>query len=126
MTDELNKIIAKAEDFYEDAVYLFQGERFGGAVNRSYYAMFTIIQGLLLTENVFSKTHQGTMIKFHELFVKSKKLPVELGKMLNEAFEKRQFGDYDIDAHLSGDDAKKVIADARTFIQQIKTYLFSK
>ena len=71
MSGELSKIIAKAEDFYEDAVYLFKGERYGAVVNRSYYAMFTIIQGLLLSRNVFSKTHQGTMVKFHELFKKS-------------------------------------------------------
>ncbi len=66
MREEISKIIAKAEDFYDDAVYLFKGDRYGAVVNRSYYAMFTLIQGLLISENVFSKTHQGTMGKFHE------------------------------------------------------------
>lgn len=123
MREEISKVIAKAEDFYEDAVYLFKGERYGAAVNRSYYSMFTIIQGLLLGENVFSKTHQGTMVKFHELFIKTGKLPIELGKMLNETFEKRQFGDYDIDAHISYEDAKKVLTNTELFIEKIKSYL---
>lgn len=85
--------------------------------------MFTLTQGLLLSENIFSKTHQGTMVKFHELFIKAGKLPLEIGKMLNEAFEKRQFGDYDIDAHISYEDAKKVLEDAEAFISSIKGYL---
>lgn len=123
MSEEIDKIIAKAEDFYDDAVYLFKGDRYGAVVNRSYYAMFTLIQGLLITENVFSKTHQGTMLKFHELFIKSGRLPIALGKMLNETFEKRQFGDYDVDAQISNEDAKKVLSDADIFINQIKAYL---
>lgn len=101
MSEEINKIILKSEDFFEDAEYLFKGKRFEAVVNRCYYAMFTIVQALLLTKNIFSKTHQGTMIKFHELFIKADLLPVELGKILNETFEKRQFGDYDVDADIS-------------------------
>jgi uncharacterized protein (UPF0332 family) len=123
MRQEINKIIAKAEDFFEDADYLFKGERYGAVVNRSYYAMFTMIQAILLTENVFSKTHQGTMIKFHELFIKTGKLPVNLGKMLNETFEKRQFGDYDVDANIREEEAKEVLENARIFMNEIKTYL---
>ncbi|HTM93366.1 MAG TPA: HEPN domain-containing protein, partial [Flavisolibacter sp.] len=84
MNEEIEKIIAKAEDFYSDADYLFKGDRYEAVVNRSYYAMFTIIQALLLTENVFSKTHQGVMTKFHELFIKTNKIPLHLGKLLNE------------------------------------------
>jgi uncharacterized protein (UPF0332 family) len=34
MTEELSKVITKAEDFYDDAVYLFKGERYGAVVNR--------------------------------------------------------------------------------------------
>jgi uncharacterized protein (UPF0332 family) len=117
---------AKAEDFYEDAEYLFKGSRFGAVVNRSYYAMFTMVQALLLTENIFAKTHQGAMSKFHELFIKTNKLPVDLGKMLNETFEKRQFGDYDVDANISEEEAKKVLEDARTFMDKVNIYLFCR
>lgn len=123
MREDINKIIAKAEDFYEDAEYLFKGDRFGAVVNRSYYAMFTMVQALLLTKDIFSKTHQGAMSKFHEQFIKTNKLPVDLGKMLNETFEKRQFGDYDVDANISEEEARKVLEDARTFLDKVKIYL---
>lgn len=71
MSGEIDKIIAKAEDFYDDAVYLFNGDRYGAVV-------------------------------------------------LNETFEKRQFGDYDVDAEISNEDAKKVLADADKFITHIR------
>jgi uncharacterized protein (UPF0332 family) len=123
MSGEINKIILKAEDFFDDAEYLFKGKRFEAVVNRCYYAMFTIIQALLITESVFPKTHQGTLLKFHELFIKSGLLPVELGKILNETFEKRQFGDYDVDAHISEKEALNVLENTKLFIEKIKTYL---
>jgi uncharacterized protein (UPF0332 family) len=123
MNKEIEKVVLKSKDFLEDADYLFKGSRFEAVINRSYYAMFTIVQGLLLSKGVFSKTHQGTMIKFQELFIKTGLLPVELGKVLNETFEKRQFGDYDVDADISEEDALKVLEKARSFIEKIKDYL---
>ena len=123
MSEEINKIIHKAEEFYQDAEYLFQGQRYEATVNRCYYAMFTSVQALLITKNVFSKTHQGLQVKFNELFIKTGILPVELGKTLNETFEKRQFGDYDVDADISEQDAKKVLDNARQFLDSIKKNL---
>lgn len=123
MNEEIAKVILKSEDFLEDADCLFEGKRFVAVINRSYYAMFTIVQGLLLTKGVFSKTHQGTMSKFHELFIKTGSLPVELGKVLNETFAKRQFGDYDVEADISEEEALKVAEEAKMFVNKIKIFL---
>ena len=113
---------SKAE-VYDDAKYLFQGKRFEATVNRCYYAMFTAVQALLLSKNAFSKTHHGAQIKFNELFIKTELLPIEFGKLLNEAFEKRQFGDYDVDADISESDALKLLENARMFLDRIKLFL---
>ena len=123
MTEEIKKILHKSEDFYKDAEYLFEGHRYEATVNRCYYAMFTAAQALLLTKGIFSKTHQGLQIKFNELFIKTGLLPVELGKSLNETFEKRQFGDYDVDASISEQDAEKVVQNARLFLDSIRKVL---
>jgi uncharacterized protein (UPF0332 family) len=42
---------------------------------------------------------------------------------LNEAFEKRQFGDYDVDADISESDALKLLENARMFLDRIKLFL---
>jgi uncharacterized protein (UPF0332 family) len=123
MNTEVHKVIQKAEEFYEDAQYLFKGKRFEATVNRCYYAMFTSVQALLLSKNAFSKTHHGAQVKFNELFIKTQLLPMELGKILNEAFEKRQFGDYDVDAEISESDALKLLENARMFLDEIKKFL---
>ena len=123
MSEEVHKIIHKAEEFYEDALYLFKGKRFEATVNRCYYAMFTSVQALLLSKNAFSKTHQGVQVKFNELFIKTELLPMEFGKILNDAFEKRQFGDYDVDADISEPDAQKLLENAHMFLNKIKAYL---
>jgi uncharacterized protein (UPF0332 family) len=116
MNQEVHKVLHKADEFYADAQYLFEGKRFEATVNRCYYTMFTSVQALLLSRNAFSKTHQGAQVKFNELFIKSELLPIELGKMLNDAFEKRQFGDYDVDAEISETDAKKLLENANLFL----------
>lgn len=85
--------------------------------------MFTSVQALLLTKNIFSKTHLGTQIKFNELFIKTGLLSVELGKTFSETFEKRQPGDYDVDAEISEQDAKKVLDNSRMFLDSIRNYL---
>ena len=123
MSEEIDKVIHKGEEFFQDAEYLFEGQRYEATVNRCYYAMFTSVQALLITKNMFSKTHQGLQVKFNELFIKTEVLPVELGRMLSETFEKRQFGDYDVDASISQQDAKKVLDNARQFLDSIKKYL---
>ena len=125
MTSEINKIVLKAEEFFVDAEYLFNGKRYEAVVNRCYYAMFTMVQALLLSKNIFTKTHMGTMMKFHEIFIKTELLPVESGKILNETFEKRQFGDYDVDADISETDALKVLENTKIFMDKLKTYLKS-
>jgi uncharacterized protein (UPF0332 family) len=93
MNPEIYKLIERAEDFYSDSEYLIAGKRYEASVNRNYYAMFTMVQALLFTKNIFAKTHQGTQLKFHELYIKTGLFPAELGKLFNETFEKRQFSD---------------------------------
>jgi len=43
MKEEIDRIIEKADDFFKDTDYLFKGKRFEAVINRSYYAMFTMV-----------------------------------------------------------------------------------
>ena len=90
MTEELGEAIARAEQCYDDAKYLLDGHRYEAAVNRAYYSMFTAVQGLLLSKDIFVKTHAGAKTKFHELFLKTNLLPLEFGKLLEKARRHRE------------------------------------
>ena len=41
---------------------------------------------------------------------------------MNESFEKRQLGDYDVDAIISNNEALKIFENANFFVGKIKTY----
>ena len=94
---ELEKIVAEAETVLEEAKVLLERDFYRGTVNRSYYAMFTATLALLFSAGIITKTHTGALTKFHELFIKTGKLPEEMGSTLHEAFNKRQRTDYNFD-----------------------------
>ena len=70
-----------------------------GATSRAYYAMFNAARALLWLRDGIdpseSKRHATTIRKFSEQFVKTGMVPVELGRLLNEAAEARFIADYD-------------------------------
>jgi uncharacterized protein (UPF0332 family) len=123
MSEELVKVLAKADSYLEDAIYLYEGSRYESAVNRSYYSMFVSIQELLLSKDIFVKTHSGTKVKFHELFLKTTLLPLDLGKIFEDALMLRQDADYDFKFEVTQSDALQTINDAKIFLAAIKSYL---
>jgi uncharacterized protein (UPF0332 family) len=92
------------------------------AVNRAYYAMFYCATALLLTENVFAKSHSGTINKFSELFIKTNLFSTVHSSNLRSAFEYRQSGDYDIEAVISEQEAQILIQNASEFYDTCLQY----
>jgi len=84
----------KARETLEDAEILFSHKRIFSVVNRIYYALFYEIIALLLTQNLSSTKHSGVRSMFNEHFIKTGKVPVEIGKFYAHMFEFRQKGDY--------------------------------
>lgn len=78
--------------------------------------------GLLLTENVYAKTHQGVKAKFSELFIKTGLFPQYASDIIQRLFENRQEADYDFDTDITADEAATSIQKAREFLQLTKTY----
>ena len=81
------KALEKAADAIENAKYNYQGEFFGVTANRTYYACYYCLIALLYTQNVYSKTHQGTKAKFSELFIKTGIFPVTVSDAIREAVQ---------------------------------------
>ena len=125
MNEDIVGYLQKARDCLEDSDYLLSGNRLEASCNRSYYAIFDSIQALLsLTENVYFKTHQGAHIKFRELYLKERKLPIELNEILTEAFALRQGSDYEIEFEISKDKALALFENATKFVDIITDYIY--
>lgn len=64
------------------------------AVNRMYYACYYAASALLVSEQIVTKSHDGVKQMFNLHFVKTEKVPANLGKLYSRLFDKRTKGDY--------------------------------
>lgn len=115
MKKQIIRFLDHAASALEDASYLHEGGRSLALANRAYYAIFYCVCALLLTENIVTKKHEGARVKFHQLFVKTGRFPIEAGKILERNFEARQSADYDMESELELDEAVNLLNDAREF-----------
>ena len=119
----LNRI-KQAEESLEEAEYLFEGKKSPRSIiNRAYYAMFYAILALLIFEKFSSSKHSGVLSYFNSNFVKTGKIPKELGRAVNKAFDMRLRGDYREQAILTREQVAPFLKLAESFISVLKDYL---
>lgn len=63
-------------------------------MNRLYYSCFYAVTSLLLSHGLSSAKHTGVRSLFNRTFVKTGIIPLHLGSLFNELFQKRQESDY--------------------------------
>ena len=107
------KAIAKVLETIEAAERDMAGNFTLAAINRVYYAYYYCMSALLLTQNIYAKTHQGTRAKFSEIFIKTGVFPGDIAEHIKNAFDLRQGADYDFDATISGDITNLMIIKTR-------------
>jgi len=120
---EIRDLIKKAEKFLSTAEYIFSRGDYDSCVSRCYYAMFFITEAILLTENLSASSHKGVISLFGEHFVKENIFDREMGKILNEAYDKRLIGDYGVGFIICEEEAKEMLEKTRNFIRSLKNYL---
>jgi len=93
------------------------------AMNRVYYSMYYAVQALLaLQEKSFSK-HGQVKGFFNREYVKSAKLPKQMGRLYNKAFEYRQKFDYVDFVTPEKTMVSEYVVLAEGFCRQIKSYI---
>ncbi len=76
------------------AKVLFEAEEYKDSINRSYYAMFSAVRGLLaLDAKDFSK-HAGVISYFQKEYIKTGKIDKKYSKFITNAFQIRNSADY--------------------------------
>lgn len=84
----------RAKESVDEAIVLADTNHWNTASNRLYYGQFYAVSALLLHHEIPGSTHSGVKGQFHKHFVKTGKVSMELGKLYNSLFNKRQEGDY--------------------------------
>lgn len=113
------KIMEKAEEAIEAAEYNIKGGFSLAATNRAYYACYYAMTALLLTRDVYAKTHQGVRAKFSELFIKTAIFPDFIANYIKTSFELRQETDYDFDADIPIEVVTVVVNNTKEFINML-------
>lgn len=113
MNPLLTDAFERAEDSFGDAKLLLEHDRYAGCVNRCYYSVYYLAHALLLLKRIHAKKHKGVIQKFSETYIQTKEFPERLIDIFGGVFQKRVAADYDLDAHVTADEAAKALADTR-------------
>jgi uncharacterized protein (UPF0332 family) len=115
-----------ARDALASAQYNLDGEFYGVAVNRAYYAFFYAATALLLTLDMTRSKHSGVLAAFREQFVKSGAFPIGDSQAYGEAFELRNVTDYEMLGQADSVQAHDAVQNARRFVERCERYLVEK
>lgn len=85
--------------------------------------MFYAVLAVLATKGLGSSKHSGAIALFDREFVKPGDFPKELSRSLHMAFEHRQRADYGELTRLDEPAVVKMIHEAETFVQGVRSYL---
>lgn len=118
--------LTEAKETLEEASLLLENGAFRGSVNRSYYAMFYAVLGLLATRSLGTSKHSGVVSLFDREFVKTNVFSKDLSRSLHRAFDERQANDYGEMLEPDRALATGLLAEAQAFVTEIASWLSEK
>lgn len=123
MNQDAIAYLHKAEECLIDCQILLREARFEATCNRAYYAFFDAIRALLATKGIGINSHSAAQSLFGLHFVKTGLFDARYSRDVNRLMEKRQGGDYELDAQLTQSDAEDSLQTATDFVAVVRHYL---
>lgn len=93
------------------------------AINRLYYAIFYAAKAMLNSVGYDAKTHSGLISEFGLRLIKEDLVKKKYGKILRNAFEKRESSDYEIGVVFEEQEVKELLKSAREFLKNAKSFV---
>jgi uncharacterized protein (UPF0332 family) len=93
------------------------------AVFRAYYAMFHLAVAALKTRGGEYRRHAAVIAAFRDQFVVAGVFAPEIHAALARAFTERSVGDYQYERRVTRETARRILHDARRFVDQVESYL---
>ncbi len=118
--------LEQSKENLEESKALFAINKYKGASNRAYYAIFHAIKAILALEEIDFKKHSSVMAYFNKEYVNKEIFSKELGKRVNEARLFREKSDY-VDFYIiTKEECKNQIDTAIIMIEESEKYLNMK
>jgi len=86
--------LRKAHETFEEIGILTSANRWSGAANRLYYAVFHAVNALLIHDGLYVITHHGSHALFHLHYIKTGKMPIDYGRLYSQLQTMREESDY--------------------------------
>lgn len=123
MKNEIEKLFLKGKRSFHVAKTLFKTEDYDFSASRLYYALFYMVEALLLSKGLSFSKHAAVISAFYEHFVKTKIFPKKMHQLLHAMFNLRQEGDYLADIIPTKEMIKEHLRNSENFIVECKKYL---
>ena len=118
--------LAQSKENLEEAEALFNINKFKGANNRAYYAIFHAIKAILALEQTDFKKHSSVIAYFNKEYISKGVFSRELGKKVSEARFYREKSDY-VDFYIvTKEECKAQINAAKLMIESAEKYINKK
>lgn len=118
-----NYRLEQAKDNLEEAIVLFENNKYKGASNRAYYSIFHAVKAVLALEQTDFKKHSSIIAYFNKEYISKNIFPRELGKRVSEARFYREKSDY-VDFYIiTKDECKTQIETAKMAIVLVSKYI---
>lgn len=117
MTPEQKALLNKAEESLTAAKLLTDNRLYDFAASRAYYTMFYVAEAFLLGQGLTFSKHAAVISAFGREFANKGIVPVEFHRYILDAQDKRNRGDYSIDANITESQAREQITHAGEFIE---------
>jgi uncharacterized protein (UPF0332 family) len=115
--------VEKADASLRAADLCLHAGLFDDAVSRAYYAAFHMVQALLLTLGLESRTHGGAHDLFYVQFVRTGQIAPHVAKRFAALQKFREQADYARAFHFTGDDAREEVTSARAICVELRARL---
>lgn len=118
-----NYRLEQAKDNLEEAIVLFENNKYKGASNRAYYSIFHAVKAVLAIEQTDFKKHSSVIAYFNKEYISKNIFPRELGKRVSEARFYREKSDY-VDFYIiTKEECKTQIETAKMAIDLVSEYV---
>ena len=112
--------LKKARETFEEITILTTANKWSGAANRLYYAVFHAINALLIHDGHITNAHKGSHAVFHLNYIKPGILPIEYGRLYNQLQTMREESDYNCVYEVEADELRERIEPAQKLIEEIE------
>ena len=121
--DYITYRLKRADEAFDEALFLVQKERWNTIVNRLYYSCFYAVMALLLKNNIKASTHRGTLNQFSLQFIKTNKIDIEYGILYSKLYDFRQKGDYGDMFDFTEEQVSPLIEKVSDFLSEVKKHI---